>query len=187
MERVIFPQLETIYYDKVLKTNNFEAIYQYPAIYSKRYLLNEEVIYNNNIFNLLFNNDFTHTSYSYNFDYFSDITPELRYIISGTDYKCVVCTTGVTMNIFKIQSIDITLLNILLYYRINKTDDFILPNISACITTLSLLIYYYLYFIKNSIKHPMYTDVVCNETNDVLCIMFEDYLNKEIYKYIKVI
>lgn len=177
---------ELLYYSEQYVVNSTANKFKipFPPTFSSTYLLT-----NNSFIRLLFDETWpsTLTSYRYLYREETDKTsiPETilrRMMIYPDSSKYYVCdsdsTSVCSINIFNLQSDDLTMLDLLLRYRTDSTSviDITVIDPSSLSTHLSQLIYIYLNFKINN----DYTDFdnvnVISSDNEVLENFYESFL-----------
>lgn len=189
MIEYVFPQLEYHYRNKY-EIANFNEVFTKPSLMNSELIIPDSIdniVYSNNIFNLLFNDDYNYSDYVYTFTtmYTSDMTSELKYTTSGSYFLVRVCKDHTSENLFNINSEDINMLDLLLLHR--HGDIITLPSLDLNYygTELSKLIFVYLYYKLYNEKFPDYNEIITNENSNLLNLLYEDFIIREIYKYLR--
>lgn len=179
---------ELLYYSEQYVKNSTANKYKipFPPTFSSTYLLS-----NNSFIRLLFDETWPSTLTSYRYLYREEIDrtsiPETllrRMMVYPDTSKYYVCdsdsTSICTINVFNLQPVDLTMLDLLLRYRTDSTSviDISISNLS---THLSQLIYIYLNFKINNDYSDFDNTIVISSDNEVLENFYESFLVDSIF------
>jgi hypothetical protein len=150
---------------------------------------NSQLLNNDSVFGLLFNDDFSNESYKYKFTVINTNSLEApirdRVYSTGSIISTYLSTGDMAgMNIFQFSESDINMFDCLLEYR-NDNEPDLTGFDYISLSTISKLIYIYLTMkISRNFTYLMYDQIISYESN-ILENLYEIYVVNESYKTIK--